>query len=534
VIFGSTSILGLAVADRSIACAQLSTSSNKRVVRHIATFALPAELTFEQPAALGQALASFLRSHGFSATRAVVGVPAKWLIAHEKDVPPTDPQSLRALLRLHVERAGAVETGEMIFDYARDDDAGLREGGQVLMVGILRRQLDRIEQTMDAAGLTVVAVTPSSLALSTALAEDGVDAEASMLVLGRTGGEIVWRRHGEPRMLRHIAVGLGNGHGGGTAITALGSELRRAAALGPAAGVNGSKTGNTERQLLLLDSLGLSQSDVDDLAGRVGAAIRPVAPAANLHVQIEDAAANGQAAEFAPAMALAVVGARRDITPDLAHSRLAPPPQRKVSRLTVWGIILGAAILVGIVSLLVAVRTRQSELADLKQQLNNQEMQDQLKAAQKNVDRVTYGRGYFDQRPDMIEALKQLTLAFHDNEPIYVTSFSMRENGGGLLAGKSTDQGYVLALSDRLRNNPNFIEVGKVDWRGDAGTSGQQNNNAQGRNDRDRGNREGVFSFSFIYRAAPGATTQPTTQPSSSFSTSNNNNRRSFNRRRDR
>src|SRR5690242_13304528 len=115
---GSSSLLGLAVGDRSIVCAQLSTRAGRRVVRRLATFDLPAGVTLDQPDAAGQAFASFLRQNGFSATRAIVGVPARWLIATERDVPPADAESTRAMLRLHAERmSGAGEGGELLFDY---------------------------------------------------------------------------------------------------------------------------------------------------------------------------------------------------------------------------------------------------------------------------------------------------------------------------------------------------------------------------------------------------------------------------------
>src|SRR4051812_15825964 len=165
---GSSSLLGLAVGERSIVCAQLANRAGRRVVRRLATFDLPPGATLEQPDAAGQALASFLRQHGFSATRAVVGVPARWLIATERDVPPADEEATRAMLRLQAERmSGGGDGGELLFDYVDAGDGiggGARSGGgsgsagagKGLLVGILRRQLERVERTKDAARPTGV------------------------------------------------------------------------------------------------------------------------------------------------------------------------------------------------------------------------------------------------------------------------------------------------------------------------------------------------------------------------------------------
>src|SRR4051812_18091493 len=114
----STSFLGLAVADRAVACAEVSVAGGQRTVRRTATFALTGEMSLENPAALGQALASFLRQNRFGSSRAVVGIPARWLMAVEKEIPPADETQGRAALRLQAERLAVAESGELVFDYA--------------------------------------------------------------------------------------------------------------------------------------------------------------------------------------------------------------------------------------------------------------------------------------------------------------------------------------------------------------------------------------------------------------------------------
>src|SRR4051812_30121146 len=99
-----SNFLGIAIAERAITCAQVSVAGDRRVVQQTAVFEMPAELSLEKPDALGQALASFLRQKGFSSSRAVVGIPARWLMAVEKEIPPADETQARAALRLQAER----------------------------------------------------------------------------------------------------------------------------------------------------------------------------------------------------------------------------------------------------------------------------------------------------------------------------------------------------------------------------------------------------------------------------------------------
>src|SRR5215471_6247668 len=96
----ASSFLGLAFNDRGIACAEVAVSGDRRTVRRMATFVFTQELSPDKPEATGAALAAFLREKRFTSSRAVAGVPARWLLASEKDLPPADKQQARAALQL--------------------------------------------------------------------------------------------------------------------------------------------------------------------------------------------------------------------------------------------------------------------------------------------------------------------------------------------------------------------------------------------------------------------------------------------------
>lgn len=444
-ILHSSGFLGLALGDRSITCTELTVSGDRRTARRMAVFSIPEGQSLEQAGPVGQALALFLRQHGFRASRAVVGVPARWLLTSEREVPPTGPEELRSILRLHAERASVAESGEIVFDYTGEPDTS--KGGKVLLVGMLRQRLDQIVALLDAAGITVSAVTSASMALARGMRGDD---SQFMLVLGPSGAELAWRNRGETRLLRHVPVASLNGHGL-PALGPLGAELRRAVALAP---MNGSAA---SRELLLWDGLGLSEGQRTELAGRLGVPLRESRGLSLLGIEGPPAGDDAPPDRFAPALALALAGCRGDVPLDLKHSRLAPPRRRSFDRRAVWTVTLAVVAAVSIASLYWNVAQRKIELNRLKVQLDS--MAPDIKSAELMLERVNFARGFFDGRPAMLECLLELTLAFRDDEPIWVTGFTLRENGKGQLTGKAATQKIILQLCDRLQANPRFSEA---------------------------------------------------------------------------
>jgi hypothetical protein len=476
-ILRSSTFLGVSLSDRLLSCAEIAVTSGKRVVRKLAAFPLTDDLSFDKPEALGAALSAFLRQKKFTASRAVVGIPAKWLIAQEKEIPPSPEDQGRAMLRLQAERLGVSDSGDMVFDYAGRITTD--QPNKVLLVGLLRQRLDQIEKVIESAGLSVGAVTSSALALAQGAARGaGDDQGLPMLLLGRQGAEVVWRHEGMPRMLRHMSVFAVNGHGPVT-LGPLGSELSRTMALTRS---NGSATA---REMLLWDGIGLSADQVAELAERAGVRVHPsdamtmlgLEPS-NSSVAVGDPAATAgtQTAEalaetFAPALALAAAAADRELLPlDFTRSRLTVRRTRRLGKRTTWLIVAGAVPALLAIGLYVWVQQRQSQLDGIEQTLAG--MQKEVDEAKTVVDRMDYTRAYFDARPPLLECLREITLAYRDDEKIWTTSLSLREEERrtekdkklppvrkGTLQGKASDNNTVYAMLDRLRKNQKFAAV---------------------------------------------------------------------------
>ena len=442
--FLSTSdALGVAVGDQSLTIAEVGAAATRdgaAEVRRTARMDLEAPLASMDPEALGQALSQFLRRNRFKAARVVLGVPARWLVARERDLPPASVEQASGLLRLQAERLFSADLKDLVFDYTGQPDP--RQATKVLLMAMPRQQLDRIVQVAEAAGLKVHAVMPSVLALAATAPDQSQN--NLWLSLSRDSAELLVQTDNTPRLLRHLPVRASdlssqNGTRMG-AMTGLGGELKRAVVLTP---------GSADRSVVLCDGVGLKPEERAALAEQAGIALRQCP---------QPGASDPASADAAPAIALGRIATRTQPPPvDFAHPRLAAPKVKRVSRATVWAAAAGLIVLLTLASLLWDIRRRQRDLAELTSRLDL--YAPNIASAERAVERVAVGRGWFEQRPPLLECLREVTLAFREDEAIFVTNFTLRDKGEGQLTGKAADNKLVLAVLDRLKNNPLFADV---------------------------------------------------------------------------
>jgi hypothetical protein len=514
---GRHSFLGVAVGERTITVAEIAPARGGAggwEVRKAAEFqpavvAAGADGAGAGPVAkdtTGPAFARFLRDNGFAGTRAVIGVPARWLVAREREVPPSSNEQAAEVLRLQAERLFSAELGELAVDYAGTPDASAPRG--VLLMAMPKRQLERVVKLVEAAGREVAAVMPSTLALADAVSTGDGDSSGDGLVLS-LGGEAVElsaRRGGAPRVLRHLPVrGPDLASQNGTraaAVSSLAGEIRRTVALMPR-----PSNGDT---LHLWNGVGLDLPDATSLALQAGVELR-----GDGAIAVPGVAKSDAMAPYAPAIALALAGARRHAgAVDFLHPRLAAPKRRRIGRRTAWTIALVGAAIIALLALWLDVRRRESALADIRTRLATDAPQ--IQAAEHTRERITTARGWFPEgRPAVLDCLREITNAFPDGgEQIYVTKFTLPESGDGSFSGKAPARDLVFDVVERLNASPNFENV-KAVYTLDSGNA----------------SNEVSFSITFSYAFPPGAavvapTTAPTTAPASSDNGNGNGNRR--------
>lgn len=464
---GSSGILGLTLGDRGVTAAQVAGVGADRVVKKVGRFT-SAQPLLDNPEETGRALRRFLDEHHFDVHRAIVGVPARWIIAQEKELPPTDAEQALAILRLQGERMAMSESGSLVVDFAGELSSSNQ---RVLLVGMLRTQVERICKMLEAAGVTLVAVCPSALATSAMVGGDH-----SMLHLAPDGAELVQWQAGSPRLLRPI--------GAAADPAAAGSEMRRTLTM---------RSGFTG-DLLLCDGIGLDSDMRATLLTRIGGDARVMSPDPSLHVRIDAGAMNGAAQGLAgnahlPAIAMGVIGLdRRRLPVDFLAPKLAEKKQQRFGRQTILAIAAGAAVILGLVSLYFTATSREQEADEIARELAS--MKKQIDAANAQIRHVEYGRTFFPGgRPPYLDCLREITMAFDYEEPIWVSNLSLRDARIGKLDGRSTDRRYIYTLADRLRESRSFSDVTLPEMRELGGRS-----------------NEIGYTINFIYKPAPQST----------------------------
>lgn len=436
---GGSSILALSFGQSDIVCAISEVRGSSRVTRKIARFESTGPL-FDRPESTGQALATFLEQHKFGVHRTIVGVPAKWVIAQEKDLPPTDRAAAASILRLQAERMAMGDAGSLVVDTAGDFST---TGGRVLLVGMMKAQLEKIQKLIEAAKLHLVAICPTALATSAM-----IEADHAMLRLGEGGAELVQWQGGVARALRPLAA---------SDLAQLGLETRRFLAIRGQAG-----------RLRLSDGIGLSGRESQVLSEQIGTPADTVTPA-ELNATIDLAAMNGAAgpmgvAVHLPAVALSLAGLDpRRLPVNFLDSRLAPEKTRRFGRTSYLAAAAAVVGVVGIVSLVMTVHAREAEEIALNETLKG--MSKDVAEAEARLEQFRFGRQYFESREGYLSCWRELALAFNFDEPVWTTSLTLRSTGDGQLMGKSTDQRLILALRDRLMNNKAFSKVQLLDLR---------------------------------------------------------------------
>jgi len=441
-------ILGLAVSERAIDAVEVRVVHGRCQLLHAAEFAMPEGDSAPKPALLGKALRQFLRQHRFSASRWVIGLGTKWLIAKEKTLPPTSADLIAGVLAIATEREFASDRKNLVFDYSGPVEAG--RGQSVLLVAAPRPNVDHLLATADAAGLTVLAVTSSMMSLASATT-GRPPGRRLLLHLSPDGAELSMQSCGGFRLLRRFSTArtdAGASPADGS-IADLADELRRVIALLP-----GTQP-EPAPELLIWNTCGLSAGSLRLLGERLPLAVRVCRYPSDLGIADGPAVPAG---EFAAAAALALAGLQKPrLAVDFLHSRLVSRKRIALKGKVAWAAGVAAAVLLAGFFLLLDWQRGHQEIVDLKAQLKV--LQASVATAKDVVDKTGFARGWYDRRPRFLDCLRELTLAFPVEGSIWATSLAMGDNRRVLLSGKATGEKAVLEVLDRLKGSPRFSDV---------------------------------------------------------------------------
>ncbi len=294
-------VLGLAIGERSLMAAEV-TMGDRPIVQRVAELQYPAGVTPADTAQFGAALAEFRKEHGFGARTTVVGLPAKWIVVKQKEVPQTDDATLADLLRTGAEAEFSSELKDLAYDFVVSQESVA--GKSVLLVATPGKYIETVEAACATAKLSPIAITSSALVLAEATGKSA-GSGALVLAVSAGGAELTAQRNGAPSAVRYLR--------GPEQPAPFVSAVRRAVSTLPAS--------SEDRAIVLWDQTGL---DAAALGGQLGMVVRG-GELSSLGVDVAVPTLNGTASRFAPAVALAMcaLGSSRPAV-DFIHSRRAP------------------------------------------------------------------------------------------------------------------------------------------------------------------------------------------------------------------
>jgi len=453
-------ILGLAVESRSLTAVELAPLNGGAEATRAAEFAFPDGLGLHDPARLGKALRQFLKDHKFGASHCVVGLEARSLTARDKALPPGVGGDVRQVLALAVEREFASDLKGLVFDYAPPRQG--RAATSALLVAAPRAAIEQLTAMTEAAGLRTKGITSSTMALAAGKDE----AERLVLRVFGNGAELLTESATGARTMRPLPVPAMDGAPAEEWLDRLVAELRRVVMLLPA-GASGQ-----ERQLVIWNEAGLGEKTRDALAERLGLEARLESVPRGVHTN--GLGASPLPGQFCAASAVALAAiAGQGLPVDFLHSRLSPAAKSVFRRQIAW-----AAALVGVVVLAGAllVWDWQSDLADIADMKARISQIKPVKIeAEKLIRRTKLALTWHDQRPEFLECVKEVTMAFPPDGRIWATRATIQDPDemNVVLTGKAVSEAAVLDVLDRVKANPRMSQVKSLYLR-QAGRDGRE------------------------------------------------------------
>ena len=298
-------VLGIAIGEKSLQVAELHRGLPSSVTA-VAEMLFPVGASIDTPAELGAALGGFLKEKGFTASHAVIGLPARWLLIRQKEVPAADTETRIEMLRLAAEvEFSTGEFSDVVYDYADNRDPA--SAHPVMLVATPQKYITAVNAMCSAAKLTALAVLPSSIALGEMTSRKMND-EALVLTASSSGSELVASREHGPIAIKSMR--------GSDVQQAFVSELRRTIMGLP-------KSPN--RDMVLWDS---GSVDPVTLGQSLGYKVTR-GELSSLGLATESL--NGSSQRFAPAVAVAmsVLGGDEPLI-DFLHSRLTLPKPKLI------------------------------------------------------------------------------------------------------------------------------------------------------------------------------------------------------------
>ncbi|UCE47052.1 MAG: pilus assembly protein PilM, partial [Phycisphaerales bacterium] len=408
---------------------------------------------------LGQRLRHFLRENHLSSKRAVVGIPTKWIVTKEIVAPPAAPDSLAGVLGIQAERAFSLNADELIFDYC--GKTSTTEKSDVLLVAAQRQVVRQIKELLDAAGLQARSITVSTLSLDRHFAPSEAKQRYG-LYAAPTYCEFWSQSKGRLRSIQHAPIeGTSDATKRAELLT---STIQRLVLL------SSEQNQSPPHEITMYDASGLPDGIVDRLNKTLAPQIT-ISDGNSALLSKAVASTNGIAdSQSIVAASLAITGLNVGRLPvDFLNPHIGQKKASGRSPLTKWASIAAAVLVLGVGVVIADLNGKRADIAAYSERLGS--ISEDVAAAREMVDRISYAGSWTSQKPEFLECVRQLTMAFPEYPRVWATSLALSEQAEGSLVGKAVDEASFYDVLDKLKQNNAFSGVMMMHLR-DAGGPG--------------------------------------------------------------
>lgn len=430
------------------------TNGSAQVLQRFA-FTLSLDPLTAAPELVGRELRNHLDAAGVKERACVVGLPLRWALTAQTELPDLPEADVRSFLSIEAERAFPCETSSLLIC----ESACAKVDGKtfVTMAGIPRNHLATLEAVLRTAKLK-----PASLTLATAALQPPAD-PASDGVLALLAGEsqvgLQVTLHGGVAALRTLE-GVIENQGGQSRLQAdaVARETRITLGQLPAALREKVRTvrvfgpRNLAQQLadeidLRLEPLGLRSEIVSQYPERPGGIALPAGTVVSPAVSLALGALSGPASgfEFLPPRVSAF--------------------QKSLGRYSSgrWRMAAAAAVVLGLLGGGL-FGTQQFQLLRLNGQWDG--MRVQVGELEQLNDRLRQFRPWNDDQMQVLSILRQVTLAFPEDSSVSAKSIEVRDLKTVNCSGVARDNPSLLKALDRLRASGGVSGLKVVQIRG--------------------------------------------------------------------
>ncbi len=447
-MLGNRTVLGLAIDELGVGVAEVGARVGRSQVRRAGRWDFAEPLSDANAQELGGQFKLFLRSNHFASKQAIVGIPTKWIIAREIVAPPAVANALAGLLTIQAERAFSLNAGELVLDYCGAPSDSERT--TITLLATRRQLVDQIREFATAAGLQIQVMTVSALALDEASGPTGEG--RSYGLYSRPGYCEFWSRsENRPETISHIPTAGVNG-APDEKVKQLTATLQRLMLLLP------QQNQSPPYRVTLYDACGLPAGAVDRLNEQLAPQIQVDDGQIRMSMMGLDTVDDTERREAMTAAAVAITGTgTTPPTVDFLNPRIGRKEISSRKRLTGWVAFVAVACMVAVGAVAADWQMTRSDIATYTKQLES--MSEDLADARLVVERMSYARGWTSQKPEFLECIRHLTLAFPETPSVWATSLALTENAEGSLVGRAVDDTSVIEVQDSIKQNEVFSDV---------------------------------------------------------------------------